>query len=77
MLQGFLTTRQASRRSGISDAHLRRLLASGVLRGVRVGRDWLIEESSLEHYLAHRPRPGRKPRRRRARPTIEKVQEEG
>jgi len=60
MIQGYLTTRQASQKSGLSAAHLRRLLEYETIKGVKAGRDWLVELTSLEEYLANRPRPGRK-----------------
>ena len=63
MIDGYLTTKQASERYRISAGHLRHLLEDATIRGVKVGRDWLVESTSLEDYLAHRPRPGRKPKR--------------
>ena len=33
------------------------------IKGVKTGRDWLVEVTSLEEYLASGPRPGRKPKR--------------
>ncbi len=60
MIQGYLTTRQASEKSGLSAAHLRRLLEYETIKGVKAGRDWLVELKSLEEYLVNRPRPGRK-----------------
>ncbi|MCH8229582.1 MAG: helix-turn-helix domain-containing protein, partial [Chloroflexi bacterium] len=49
---------------GMSQAHIRRLLATGTIKGVKVGRDWLVIQASLENYMANRPRPGRKPKGR-------------
>ena len=63
MIQGYLTTRNASERFGLSAAHLRRLLEYEKIKGVKTGRDWLVEVTSLEEYLASGPRPGRKPKR--------------
>ena len=64
MIKGYLTTRQASERSGISQDHIRRLMWSGTLSGLKLGRDWLVEASSLDHYLLNRPKPGPKPTRK-------------
>ena len=61
MIDGYLTTRQASEKSGISQAHLRRLMEYGKLSGLKIGRDWLIDVSSLDRYVANRPKRGPKP----------------
>ena len=60
MIEGFLTTKQASAVSGISQAHIRRLLESKTVEGVKAGHDWLVRTDSLEHYMANRPKRGRK-----------------
>ncbi len=53
-----LTTSDASERSGLSTTHLTRLLRSGKLEGVQLGREWLIYADSLEKYLATPRKPG-------------------
>ena len=58
MIDGYLTTNQASERSGISQAHLRRLLESATIDGVKTGRDWLVKLEALEYYMANRPKRG-------------------
>ena len=63
MLEGYGTTKQASERSGISQAHIRRLMERGTLAGLKMGRDWLVETSSLDSYMLKRPKPGPKPQR--------------
>ena len=60
MLEAYLTSKQASEKSGISQGHIRRLMESGTLGGMKVGRDWLVGTGSLEHYMANRPKRGRK-----------------
>ena len=62
MLQGYLTTKQASEKSGIFRDHIRRLMETGKLEGMRVVRDWLVQSSSLDFYTLNRPKPG--PRRK-------------
>ena len=59
MLEGYLTTTQASLKSGMNRAHIRRLLETGKLAGRKVGRDWLVDLASIEHYMANRPKMGR------------------
>ena len=65
MLEGHLTTKQASERHGLTDSHFRRLLERGTIQGFKAGRDWLIDLESLEQYMANRPKPGRKPKDRK------------
>ena len=62
MLEGHLTTKQASEMYGLTDSHFRRLLEHGTIRGFKAGRDWLIDIESLAQYMANRPKPGRKPK---------------
>jgi excisionase family DNA binding protein len=37
--------------TGYNIQHLRRLLRSGMLEGIKIGQNWLIEMQSLETYL--------------------------
>jgi excisionase family DNA binding protein len=60
MIQGYTTTAEASQRVGLSDSQIRRLLESGTVKGVKPGRDWLVEIASLDHYIANRPKRGGK-----------------
>jgi excisionase family DNA binding protein len=55
-----ITTPEASRRSGLSKNHLARLLRSGALEGVQLGREWLVYTDSLEKYMASPHKPGPK-----------------
>lgn len=60
MREGYLTTREAAARSGISASQITLLLRRKVLQGERLDLQWLVSEESLSSYLANRPRPGRK-----------------
>jgi excisionase family DNA binding protein len=51
-LKGFLSTEKASERVGIHRSQIRRLLESGKVKGTKVGRDWLVDAESLDHYAA-------------------------
>jgi excisionase family DNA binding protein len=57
-LQGLMTTKQANARVGLTVSQIRRLLEAGKVKGVKIGRDWLVEAGSLDHYVAHCGRPG-------------------
>ena len=39
--------------TGYNIQYLRRMLRSGVLKGVKIGQMWLIEMEALETYLKH------------------------
>ena len=65
MLEGHLTTIQASEKYGLTDSHFRRLLEHGTIEGFKAGRDWLIDIESLAHYMANRPKPGPKAKNRK------------
>jgi excisionase family DNA binding protein len=56
MSEQYLTVEQAAERLQVHAVTVRRLMASGGLPGNRIGRQWRINASALEAYLA-----GRKP----------------
>ena len=58
--RSYLTTPQASQRTGFSKTYLTQLLRKGSLEGFRLGRDWLIYTDSLERFLATNRKPGPK-----------------
>ena len=62
MIDGYLTSKQASEKSGMSQGHIRLLMETKKLAGLKVGRDWLVETRSLEYYMGNRPKRG--PRRK-------------
>jgi len=64
MLKGYMTTREASNAYGLSDAHIRRLLEYGKVKGDKFGRDWLVRPSAMERYMANKPKPGPKRRQK-------------
>ena len=66
MIKGCLTTKQASEEYGLSDAHIRRLLEYGKVRGEKVVRDWVMRPSAMDRYMGNWPKPGPKRRRRNA-----------
>ncbi len=55
-----ITTPEAAKRSGLSTNHLSRLLRTGGLEGVQLGREWLVYIDSLEKYMATPHKPGPK-----------------
>jgi excisionase family DNA binding protein len=57
----YISTAEASKRYGLSDSQIRQLLIRGRIRGRKIARNWLVEPSSIEAYLANRPKRGLKP----------------
>lgn len=53
----------ASRLSGFTDRHLRKLASQGELWSIKLGRNWFTTPAAIEEYLAKGKRPGRKPKR--------------
>jgi excisionase family DNA binding protein len=53
MVHGYENTKEASQRVGLSDSQIRRLLEKGVVNGMKISRDWLVDSRSLDHYIAH------------------------
>ena len=63
-LDELITLSEASRISGLSHDHLRRLAGRGDLKAKKMGRDWVTTERSVKEYLAQNRRPGPKPQKR-------------
>ncbi len=61
----YITTTEASKRSGLSKTYLTQLLRKGTLEGVQLARDWLIYIDSFEQFLAMPRKPGPKGPRRK------------
>lgn len=57
-----LSVTEASRLSGLTPQHLRRLVKEGKIDGRLAGGVWLLDESSLKRYLAKPRRSGRPPK---------------
>ncbi len=64
MLIEFKDTKRAAQKLGVTPAQIRHLLSQGRLKGEKFGRDWMVETASIDDYIANRPKPGPKPKRR-------------
>ena len=53
-----ITAKQAAHRLGLSVQRVRAMIAAGKLKADKVGRDWVIQESSLDNVKVY-GRPGR------------------
>lgn len=56
----YISVAEASTRTGLSRRHLTRLLRSGVIQGIKPGRDWFVRLSAVTEYLAEERKPGPK-----------------
>ena len=59
-----ISVTEASRISGLSTSHLRKLLREGQIEGVKIGRNWLTTEEAVQDYLKQEIRPGPKPQKK-------------
>jgi len=55
-----LTTTEAATLMGIKPVSVRALIARGLLRATKYGRDYLIEQAEIDRYLSVR-RPAHRP----------------
>jgi excisionase family DNA binding protein len=62
-----LTTTQVAAALGVDRSHVRRLILSGTLKAVKLGRDWCIEQTEVARFQQGRRKAGR-PRKDAARP---------
>ena len=53
---------QASVICGLSSDHLRRLMENGVIKGKKIGRDWITTTYYVKEYMDRDIRRGRKPK---------------
>ena len=54
---------EASLICGLSSDHLRRLMEKGLIKGKKIGRDWITTKDNVMEYIKQEHRPGRKPKK--------------
>ena len=59
-----ITTKEAAEIAGRSRDQILYLLRHGIIKGKKMGRDWLTTREEVERYIASNPHPGRKPKKR-------------
>lgn len=62
----YITTPEAVKRSGLSQAYITLLLRKGTLEGFQLSRDWLVYTDSLERFLATPRKSGPKGPRKKS-----------
>lgn len=50
LIPGYLSTREAADLLGVDVSQVARLVKSGRIHGVKIGRDWTISRESVEEY---------------------------
>ena len=50
----FVTCQDAAQALGYTTQHVRRLVRHGKLEGLKIGRDWVISQVSVDEFLAGR-----------------------
>ena len=56
-----ISLKKAAELSGLSPSHLRLLVSSGEVWGMKIGRNWVTTAQAVNEYLARNIRPGPKP----------------
>lgn len=54
-----LSVKESARELGVSPARVRQLIASNAIEATKVGRSWVVSETSVQARLERRPSPGR------------------
>ncbi len=57
-----ISVSEASRISGLTTGFIRRMLRTGEIDGVKIGRNWLTTREAIQDYLKRERRPGPKPK---------------
>ncbi len=54
----WISVKEAAEYTGYTPRYIRLLLAGGLVKGQKFGRDWFTTKGALNVYLATNPRPG-------------------
>ena len=57
-----LSLSEAAKKYNIPMGTLRDAIYRGDIKGFKIGSQWVVEVSSIEHFVAHRPKRGRPPK---------------
>jgi hypothetical protein len=63
-LSDLIPLSEASQISGLSAGHLRLLVSTGQLWGIKMGRDWFTNRQALSSYIEEGHKPGPKSRKK-------------
>jgi len=51
-LTEYIETSQAAQKLSYHVEHVRRMMREGSLKGIKIGRTWLVQKKSLDEYVA-------------------------
>lgn len=52
-LNEYIQTEDAAQKLNYHVEHVRRMMREGSLKGIKIGRTWLVQRQSLEDYVKH------------------------
>lgn len=55
-----ISLEEASELSGLSSAHIRRLVGNRTILGKKIGRNWITSKQAIIDYIKQENHPGRK-----------------
>ena len=62
-LDDLISLEEASELSGLSSAHIRRLVSRDTIIGKKIGRNWITSKQAILEYIKQERHPGRKAKR--------------
>ena len=64
LTSNLISVTEASKISGLTTGHLRKLLREGQIEGVKIGRNWLTTAEAVQEYLQQEIKPGPKAKKK-------------
>ncbi len=55
----YISAKEAANILEVSHSHMKKLLRDGEVKGIKLGRDWLIEAKSLDYKRKRKPKKSR------------------
>ncbi|MFC2027930.1 helix-turn-helix domain-containing protein [Chloroflexota bacterium] len=52
----YITSKEVAEKLGMSHSHMRLLLRQGEIQGIKIGRDWLIEDDNIDYKRKRKPK---------------------
>ena len=52
----YITSKEVAEKLGMSHSHMRLLLRQGEIQGIKIGRDWLVEDDSVDYKRKRKPK---------------------
>ena len=52
----YITSKEVAEKLGMSHSHMRLLIRQGEIKGIKIGRDWLVEDDSVDYKRKRKPK---------------------